>query len=122
VPNIIRKLQLKGIVNQDDIPTIEQRLHQVFNLPEVQMWFGDNWDKILCERTVMNNSRKKIPDRVMLKGKQAVIVDYKTGEKKDSYFAQVNDYAQILESMGYQVIQKYLLYIGEDTAEVVNIV
>jgi ATP-dependent helicase/nuclease subunit A len=122
VPNVIRKLQLKGIVNQDDIPTIEQRLHQVFNLPEVQMWFGDGWDKILCERTVMNNSRKKIPDRVMLKGKQAVIVDYKTGEKKDSYFTQVNDYAQILESMGYQVTQKYLLYINEDTAEVVNIV
>lgn len=121
IPNIIRKLQLKGIVNQDDIPTIEQRLAQVFDLPEVQVWFGNNWDKVLCERVVMNNSRKKIPDRVMLKGKNAVIVDYKTGEKKDSYFKQLNDYAQILAGMGYQITEKYLLYIGEDGTDVVKV-
>lgn len=59
------------------------------------------------------------PDRVMISGKSAVIVDYKFGKKRDrEYGRQVRGYMALLSEMGYTEVSGYIWY--EDTIEKVE--
>lgn len=119
---VLRQLNVKGIVEDNEIEILRQRVEQIFAMPDVKEWFNaDLYDEILCERTLMRDASRRIPDRVMIKGNCAVIVDYKTGEKSASHARQLNRYAFILERMGYVVSGQYLLYIGENGTEVVRV-
>ena len=105
-----RKLSQKKIKNphlQSPIPVFD------FQNPQVQNWFSDDWE-VLAERRLLRNRVQFIPDRVLVKDNQAIVIDYKTGQKESKHLKQVNNYAQILEGMGYRVMEKYLLYVGEE--------
>lgn len=59
------------------------------------------------------------PDRVMISGSRAVVVDYKFGKKKEKeHGRQVRGYMSLLESMGYADVSGYLWY--EDSVETVG--
>ena len=52
------------------------------------------------------------PDRVLIKGKDAVVIDYKTGAESDEHNEQLNKYAEVLSAAGYKNIRKYIYYIS----------
>lgn len=60
------------------------------------------------------------PDRLVLKDRIAVIIDYKTGLENKGYEAQINDYAQVLEEMGL-IIDKKLIVYTNDTIKVLEV-
>ena len=51
------------------------------------------------------------PDRVIIRGEQAIVVDYKTGRTMEKYKTQLLQYGSSLEEMGYKEVRKYLLYL-----------
>jgi CRISPR/Cas system-associated exonuclease Cas4 (RecB family) len=54
----------------------------------------------------------------MISGKEAVVVDYKTGEKKsDNYNRQVSRYAKILQETGLEKVEGFLWYINQNEVE-----
>ncbi|HTO35444.1 MAG TPA: PD-(D/E)XK nuclease family protein, partial [Flavobacterium sp.] len=61
------------------------------------------------------------PDRVVINSQNEVLlIDYKTGNKNSSHKKQLETYENAIESMGYKVSKKVLVYIGEHL-EVVNL-
>ena len=51
------------------------------------------------------------PDRVMIKGRKAVVLDFKFGKHNNyKYSEQVKDYVQALRLMGYADVEGYLWY------------
>lgn len=67
--------------------------------------------EVLNERELlMQDGTLLRPDRVLVEGKRATILDYKTGEKLKKYEQQLNQYANALEQMGYEQIEKYIVY------------
>lgn len=109
---VMRQLQIQGIVQADDLPTIRTRIQTAFQNAKVQNWFSNEWE-VLAERRLLRNRQIYIPDRVLAKGNEVIVIDYKTGNKEAKHRKQVNRYANILEGMGYRVMEKYLLYVGE---------
>lgn len=61
------------------------------------------------------NTRR--PDRVMINGKKAIVVDYKFGEKHNSYRKQIALYCSLLSKMGYSEVKGYLWYVREGEIE-----
>ena len=60
------------------------------------------------------------PDRVMVSGDKAIVVDYKFGQsKRSSYIRQVEQYMSYLTKMGYTTVEGYIWYL-EDT-EIVQV-
>ncbi|MFK7903763.1 MAG: UvrD-helicase domain-containing protein, partial [Chitinophagales bacterium] len=117
---VMRQLQIQGILQAVDIPIIRERIKKTFQDKKVQSWFSNEWE-VLAERRLLRNQDSYIPDRVLIKDNQAIVIDYKTGKNDNKHKRQVNRYAQILEGIGYQVTEKYLLYVGEDI-EIVEVV
>ena len=54
------------------------------------------------------------PDRVILRGRKATIVDYKFGAEKDSYRYQLKRYAKLYRALGYELEGCYIWYVEDD--------
>jgi len=124
IDKTLRQLQTKGLIDEADISAVHKRVSALFDEPKVREWFDPQlWDEILCEQTILKEKSRRIPDRILLKGKKAILIDYKTGKRNDEkYSRQLNHYAQWLKGVGYTVTEKYLLYIGEQETEIIQII
>jgi len=50
------------------------------------------------------------PDRLILYGSKAIVVDYKTGAEESYHGDQVQQYAGVLNQMGYTDTKMFLVY------------
>ncbi len=50
------------------------------------------------------------PDRMVLKGNEAIIIDYKTGVEEKFHAKQLEQYAAVLNRMGYSKIKMVIVY------------
>ena len=57
------------------------------------------------------------PDRVVIDGSRAVVVDYKFGAHHAGYRRQVMQYVEMLRQMGYSQVEGYLWYAAENNIE-----
>jgi len=76
----------------------------------------------LNEQAIIQKEGKTIkPDRMVLtKNKEVLLLDYKTGSHNVKYQLQLENYQNAIELMGYKVVKKALIYIGE-TIDVVDL-
>ena len=54
------------------------------------------------------------PDRVILRGRTATIVDYKFGVELDVYRHQLKRYTRLYRDLGYEVAGSFIWYVEED--------
>jgi ATP-dependent exoDNAse (exonuclease V) beta subunit len=80
-------------------------------------WFSGEGD-ILNELSIIDTDGQVYrPDRVILSGGNAVVVDYKFGERHGGYRKQVGRYMDMLRQMGYEKVEGYLWYAAENNIE-----
>ena len=75
-----------------------------------------------CESDILctHEAGTRRPDRVMISGERAVVVDYKFGEEHTpQHTRQVKQYITLLQEMGYKQIEGYLWYLT--TGKIVKI-
>ena len=60
------------------------------------------------------DGRVERPDRVIVRGRTATIVDYKFGVELDSYRFQLKRYARLYRDLGYEVAGSFIWYVEED--------
>ena len=89
----------------------EQVVAYLNNTPHSE-WFDGKY-KVINERDILFcHSGKARPDRVMIDGKKAIVVDYKFGQKEEkSYIRQVGFYCKTLRQMGYTDVSGYIWYV-----------
>jgi len=87
-------------------------MEKFWALPETSDWFADDV-RVLNEATILTPTGDLYrPDRVVFRNKQAIVVDYKFGDKEnDSYLQQVKQYMELITGMGYEV-SGYVCYVS----------
>jgi hypothetical protein len=92
---------------------IKQAMQQVAANDVVLEWFSGDWDDVKSEADIIDGQSMRRPDRVMIKSKRAVVVDFKFGEVvSNKYVKQVSDYMKLLQRMElYTTIEGYVWYI-----------
>lgn len=77
--------------------------------------FYDGTGMVYNEQTIIKKGFGNLkPDRVVVKNNEAYLLDYKTGEKIEKHKKQLVSYVTVIEEMGYKVVKKALVYIGEE--------
>ena len=113
VKEVLQELHVNNGLAKEEMDVISATLENMMKHQVIGKWFGKEWS-VKTEATVlMPGARQSRIDRVMISPKRTVIVDYKTGEKKDVDRKQVEGYAAILSRMGYANVEAYLLYLEE---------
>lgn len=120
----LKRLRMEGVITSDAQEKEIQKLATwALGHPKVKDWFSGNWE-LFNECTIISTEKGQIkthrPDRVMMKDGQVIVVDFKFGKKRTSYFNQVREYMSLLASMGYSNIRGYLWYVFNNELEEVN--
>ncbi len=119
----------EGIVAAGDglADDIRQEMHRAFADERVQGWFDGSWTQLFNERNIIQQTadgrlKQQRPDRVMMRGNDVVVIDYKFGKPNKKYRTQVHDYMQLLSRMGYadRNITGYLWYVDSMEIEQVD--
>ena len=111
------KAEFDGIINETERNEIQETLIRNFENSLINDWFSGKY-KVLNERTLLTNERLLRPDRIMFFENTAIVVDYKTGEKKsDNYNRQVMRYAKTLQETGFAKVEGFLWYINLNEIE-----
>ena len=119
----LQQLEQEGVI-YDDLITVERlrlMLRKRLENPQVAEWFSDRWT-LYNECTILSTDAdghvvERRPDRVMTDGKEWIVVDFKFGHPLDEYRDQVQEYMQLLASMGHTNVQGYLWYVYSNKIE-----
>lgn len=110
----IQKATELGLITFSQQEVFKETINEIVHHEELISFF-DIDAKVFNEQNIIKKATKTIkPDRVVLKGNQAFLLDYKTGEKSNKHKAQLEEYELALQEMNYIVAKKALIYIGEN--------
>lgn len=117
----ITKAVESGLITFNQKSTVYKTILEIVNHPELSICFEEG-NNVLNEQTIIQKEGKTIkPDRMVLtKNNEVFLLDYKTGTHNPKYQLQLENYQNAIELMGYKVVKKSLIYIGEQI-NVVNL-
>ncbi|WP_372947972.1 UvrD-helicase domain-containing protein [Mariniphaga sp.] len=107
----------EGRINETERKTILKKLEASLQNPVISRWFDGSF-KVLNERNLLAPGKLLRPDRIMVSGNQAIVVDYKWGEKNpEKYHRQLERYTETLKKCGFEKVEGFLWYISQDEVE-----
>ncbi len=83
--------------------------------PQVASWFDGSW-RLFREASILAHDADgrlliRRPDRVMTRGDETVVVDFKFGRPRDEHAGQVREYLGLLAAMGRPSPRGFLWYV-----------
>ncbi|NMC39929.1 MAG: hypothetical protein GYA43_01960, partial [Bacteroidales bacterium] len=111
IPGAVRKMVLDGRITEKEGAETVERISLALETAQVKEWFGPD-QKILTEKDILTpEGDMKRPDRIILSGNKATVVDYKFGNIRDEDTRQVARYRRLLTDMGYENAEAFIWYV-----------
>ena len=100
-----------GLLERSREEVVRSKINTILNDPSLAFIFDEKADVRMEAEILTPEGHAVRPDRVIIKGGEALIVDYKTGRPMEKYRQQLLKYSEYLEAMGFKSVKKYLLYL-----------
>ena len=110
----VQRMRDDGTLSPGEAEALRGMIARVLAHPVAGEWFGGGWQRVRNENEIIvpGAGSTRRPDRVMLRGTRAVVVDYKFGSRDPGrYRRQVGEYLGLLRQMGYTQCEGYLWYV-----------
>lgn len=109
----LERLLRSGQVTEEQATEMQNQLRvlrELISQHNHDDWFSGNY-QTLTEQDILTPSQKTYrPDRIMIKDKHAIVIDYKFGhQQKPSYIEQIRGYILLLRQLGY-TSEGYIIY------------
>ena len=106
--------QIKGL--EEDF---QLAVRDIFSNQSIKELFVDN-ELLFVETDILCPDGFTFrPDRVIVRNGHTLVIDFKTGIKKEAHRNQIINYKNILAQMGYHNVQGLLLYLADQCLEYV---
>ncbi|MEA1785656.1 UvrD-helicase domain-containing protein [Arenibacter sp. GZD96] len=113
VDTILQKLYRNGELVEEQIKILRSRVLKVIQHPALKRYFAEDATILLEREIITENGVILRPDRVVIQGNVATVIDYKTGKKRTKHHQQVRSYENALQQMGYARTQGVIVYMNE---------
>ncbi len=110
----IQRLSFEGIIRPEEKEKYIQDIKNAITQSNAEDWFSDQYQVYNeCEIIIKENNiiTHKRPDRVIIKEKEVIIIDYKFGTPRPSHTRQMLEYVDLMKKMNYEKISAYLWYV-----------
>lgn len=114
IPLVLTKFLNDGIISLLEKEELQIKLNRLLNHEKLKSFYGEGIFIRTEAEIISPTARSYRPDRVVLNGEQATLIDYKTGEPQPSHSKQIETYSKLLSEMGYKTIMRYLMYIDDE--------
>ncbi|WP_106918118.1 UvrD-helicase domain-containing protein [Chryseobacterium aurantiacum] len=112
INKVLEGYALEGLITLEEKNEIQVTLEDI--VQTYAEFFDEKWE-VINEKDIMisENGESHIsrPDRILKSDEGYIIVDFKTGERKDKDVAQVQGYKNILERLGKKVLKTQIIYL-----------
>lgn len=113
VEPVLQTAYQKGEINDQEVEILKTNIHQLINHPELYSYFDGTFE-IYKEKEILSDGKLYRPDRIMINSrKEAILIDYKTGNYHDSHQKQLIQYGHLLKLMNYSVKNMLLVYFNK---------
>lgn len=107
----VEKLVLEGKILHAESNEIIQGMTDLVSGTDVRDWFKTGLC-VLNESSILSpDGTTKRPDRTIIDGDEATIIDFKFGSVEHEHIRQINTYSNLLKEMGYRSVRSYLWYV-----------
>ena len=127
ISQALNELQSEGIIYNDELSRekITNLLRKRLESDRINNWFSSRW-QLFNECSILrigDDGRlvERRPDRVMTDGHETHVVDFKFGSPHPEYIAQVQEYMQLLMTMGMPQVHGWLWYVYSNKIEEVKL-
>ena len=110
----VERMQADGTLSAAEAAALRRMIARALEHPAAREWFAGGWERVRNENEIIipGGASARRPDRVMIRGTRAVVVDYKFGGREpEHYRRQVREYLALLRQMGYTETEGYLWYV-----------
>jgi ATP-dependent exoDNAse (exonuclease V) beta subunit len=111
---VLEEMNLSGLIEESQKEQLSEKIHALLTDPEVSRFFQQGLSVKTETEILVRDGSVYRPDRVILEGEKAIILDYKTGKPKEHYKKQLQTYGKLIREMGFKKIQSFLLYIDPE--------
>ena len=119
--SVLNELHIQNVFTEEEREVLAVELKKMMDHEVVSSWFASSWEVRTEVPVLIPGGKQSRIDRVMIGKKNTIIIDYKTGAKKEADRRQVESYSGLLTQMGYPNVQGYLLYLnGLEVMEVMK--
>lgn len=115
----LQSFYFEGRLDSEEKEVVENQLNKLFAEPIFKEWFEGEGEKLTEQGILLPGGKQKRPDRVIVQGDKATVVDFKTGEEQEKYQKQVEEYMSLIKKMGISEVRGYLCYL--ETGKIIEI-
>ncbi|WP_160143482.1 UvrD-helicase domain-containing protein [Chryseolinea soli] len=119
IPDTLDRIVLEGLITHEQKEVLYEQLQELMRNDQIASWFSEAWDVRTEIPILMPGGAENRIDRLLIKDKKAVVIDFKTGEPAKADQQQVSEYMEILRQMNFTDISGHLLYIKK--GEVISV-
>jgi len=103
---------ISGDIEAEEEEILEQKIRDIFEIETVKKWFlPEQRHHVFIESPILTDEGVLRPDRVIIDDDSVTIIDFKTGEQRDSHVKQMLQYKNAVKAMGYKEIEAFLFYL-----------
>ncbi|MGC1244344.1 MAG: UvrD-helicase domain-containing protein [Chryseosolibacter sp.] len=113
VESMLSKIVQEGLITASEKAPLELQLMELLKNPKIAGWFTRDWEVRTEVPIMLPGGEENRIDRLLVKDRKAVVVDFKTGSRKKADEKQVLQYMDILRQMNFPEVEGFLLYLGE---------
>lgn len=111
---MLQQIVREGLVSDEEQEGLRNQLGALLSNPGIAKWFSRDWEVRTEVPIILPGGQENRIDRLLTRNKKAIVVDFKTGNRKKTDEKQVMEYITILRQMNYVEVEGYLLYLGEN--------
>ena len=111
ISKVINDLLVQGVCNKSESIKLEKQINEFLSHDEIRSYFFNTFEVINEKEILVSDGRSFIPDKVIIKDNEVLIIDFKTGVEKDDHLKKIQEYSDIYSLMGYRNIKTKLIYV-----------
>jgi ATP-dependent exoDNAse (exonuclease V) beta subunit len=113
---VIERMYQLGKFSSDDNEKLREIINELLTSYKVKHFFSGDWEVKTENEILMENGKTYIPDRLLFSKTtdEIIVIDYKTGIKKDIHETQITEYSNALKLMGMKNVKRVLIYTSDE--------
>ena len=114
--SVIDNLERNGLLSKDLKFKLKTRIEELLNDEQIKSFFSSEWEVKTEQEILQKGGNTYIPDRLLIKGNEVQVIDYKTGStsQKKKHIDQIENYSKLLKMMGFKKVSKFIVYTEEN--------
>jgi ATP-dependent exoDNAse (exonuclease V) beta subunit len=114
----VDRLSFEGLISPEEKQEYAGFVKRAIEGSGNKKWFSGDY-RAYNECTILlkenGEATTRRPDKVLVKDKTAIVIDYKFGAPHAGHQKQMNQYVSLMQRMGYENVEGHIWYITEET-------